>query len=172
MKNYVVVDIDGTIAKIGDRLKLLGGGNPDWDKFYDRCDEDEPITEMVDLVNSLACHYLIVYCTGRRDTCRDKTLEWLKNHGLSEFDGLLMRKTGDRRVSTEVKPELLKDAGIKLNDIAFVLEDWGQWFRSGESLELPVSKLLMVLLHSCFDCSINMEDQCICALVFFLPICK
>ena len=41
MKHIVVVDIDGTIAQIGDRLKYITHQNPkDYDAFYDHCDED------------------------------------------------------------------------------------------------------------------------------------
>lgn len=46
MKNIVVVDIDGTIAKVGDRLKYLQQEKKDWDSFYEHCDEDEPIKDM------------------------------------------------------------------------------------------------------------------------------
>ena len=49
-KNIIVVDIDGTIARVGDRLKYLQQDKPDWDSFYEHCDEDAPIEDMVRLV--------------------------------------------------------------------------------------------------------------------------
>ena len=33
---YVVVDIDGTLSKVGERLKYLQQDPPDWDRFYRR----------------------------------------------------------------------------------------------------------------------------------------
>lgn len=122
MKKIVLVDIDGTISKVGDRLKYLQQKPKDWDSFYNACFEDEPIQEIVDLVKSLSRNYSIVFCTGRREQVREKTIDWLFEHyGLPV--NLLMRKDGDKRHDTEAKPELLENAGIELRDIAFILED-------------------------------------------------
>ena len=41
-KDIVIVDIDGTIAKVGDRLKYLQQEPKDWDSFYEHCNEDNP----------------------------------------------------------------------------------------------------------------------------------
>ena len=80
MNKVVIVDIDGTIAKVGDRLNHLHETPCNWDAFYDRCDEDEPISEMIDLVYSLYLEqYGIVFCTGRRESCREKTVNWINN---------------------------------------------------------------------------------------------
>lgn len=136
MKNIVIVDIDGTIAQVGDRIECLQREKKDWDEFYDRCDEDEPIEEIIELTGILAYSGLqVIYCTGRRESVREKTAKWIheaykKLGGPKEYDTnifphhrLLMRKDGDFRHDTVVKPELLKEAGIDLEEIAFVLED-------------------------------------------------
>lgn len=126
MKNIVIVDIDGTVSKVGDRLKHLQKEPPDWDAFYEDCFEDEPVPEMVKLVDNLFLlfQYRIIFCTGRRESVRKKTEKWLKANLSSQWDlEILMRHDGDHRHDTEVKPELLLEAGIDLNDIAFVLED-------------------------------------------------
>lgn len=125
-KNIVVVDIDGTIAKVGDRLKYLQQEKKDWDAFYEHCDEDEPIEDMCHLVSDLSClcYYDIVFCTGRRESVRGKTSKWLlENIGVYKKDTLLMRKDGDWRHDIEVKPELLQKAGITPDDVYFILED-------------------------------------------------
>jgi hypothetical protein len=121
-KEIVVVDIDGTIARVGDRLKYLQTTPPDYDKFYASCFDDEPIQEIVDLVDNLQFKYKIVYCTGRREEVREATENWLKNQGLV-VDKVLMRPNKDHRHDTLVKPEQLSNAGILLQEIAFVLED-------------------------------------------------
>lgn len=127
MSKIVIVDIDGTISKVGDRLKYLKQSPKDWDSFYEACDEDEPIIDVVSLVEELVCTHRIYFCTGRRESVREKTVIWLDKHvgsmGCLWDEFLLMRKDGDFRHDTEAKPELLKEAGIDLKDIAFVLED-------------------------------------------------
>lgn len=134
MKNIVIVDIDGTISKVGDRVKYLQQEPKDWDSFYSACFEDEPIREIIDLVRKLEevdndsgwADYDVRFCTGRRECVRDITEKWIKQHfGYhSIFENtLLMRKDGDLRHDTEVKPELLREAGIDFNEIAFVIED-------------------------------------------------
>lgn len=124
-KNIIVVDIDGTIAKVRDRLKYLQQEKKDWDAFYEHCDEDEPIDEMCQLVADLfVLGRDIVFCTGRRESVREKTRNWLTQNVISTYDDeLLMRKNGDWRHDTEVKPELLQKAGITPDDVYFILED-------------------------------------------------
>lgn len=125
MKNTIIVDIDGTIAKIGDRLKYLQQEKKDWDSFYEHCDEDEPIKDIIELIELMQIHeYNIVFCTGRRESVRKKTEDWLfKNVWCLREYKLLMRKDNDWRHDTEVKPELLANAGITPDDVWFVLED-------------------------------------------------
>lgn len=124
-KNIVVVDIDGTIAKVGDRLKYLQQEKKDWDAFYEHCDEDEPIKDIIELIELMQIHeYNIVFCTGRRESVRKKTEYWLfKNIWCLREYKLLMRKDGDWRHDTEVKPELLQKEGITPDDVYFILED-------------------------------------------------
>ena len=47
-----------------------------------------------------------------------------------------MRKNNDHRHDSEVKPELLKEAGIKLDSIAFVLEDRNSMVKKWRELGL------------------------------------
>jgi len=124
MKKTVIVDIDGTISKVGDRIKYLKQEPKDWDCFYNACFEDDPFTEIVDLVVILDAVYDIVFCTGRRESVREQTESWIKSNFPLDFCyKLLMRKDNDFRHDTIIKPELLSEAGIKNEDIVFVLED-------------------------------------------------
>ncbi len=126
MKSTVIVDIDGTISKVGDRKKYIESEKKDWDKFYKACSEDEPVKEIINLVKVLSRSYKIIFCTGRKESVRDITEKWL-NHYLGYSivlkDRLLMRADDDRRHDKTVKPEMLKNARIDLNEIAFILED-------------------------------------------------
>ena len=127
-KQIVLVDIDGTVSKIGDRLKYIQTEPKDYDAFYNACSEDKPVEKITALIKILKSSYRIVFCTGRRESVRDKTISWIHQHVRVLLNGytdnlLLMRKDRDFRSDTLVKPELLKKAGIELSDIVFVLED-------------------------------------------------
>lgn len=130
-QKIVIVDVDGTISKVGDRLKYLQQKPKNWDSFYSSCFEDEPIKDMCHLVDRMEyMGYFVYFCTGRRECVRAQTAKWISknvfNEKISSIDVsgmLLMRKDGDKRHDTEAKPELLKEAGIDIKDIAFVLED-------------------------------------------------
>ena len=127
MKNTIIVDIDGTISKLGDRLKYLLREPKNWDSFYAECFEDKPVPEIIDLVQALyEKGYNIIFCTGRRESCRKDTARWLENYFTFELamaSPVLMRPDGDHRHDTDIKPELLEKAGIDLDTIAFVMED-------------------------------------------------
>lgn len=127
-KKFIVVDIDGTIAKVGDRLKYLQQVPKNWDEFYNHCDEDSVIQPIARLVDYLAVDHEIVYCTGRRESVREKTIQWIDNHMdfAGSFGGeinLLMRKDNDWRHDTEVKPEMLAKHGYTPENVWFILED-------------------------------------------------
>jgi len=125
-KNIIIVDIDGTISKVGDRLKYLQQTPKNWDKFYNACFDDEPIHSVIDLIETLwGTSKAIVFCTGRIESVRSQTIKWINKHIDIDNDDykLVMRPDDDYRHDTEVKPEQLSNAGIMLQQIAFVLED-------------------------------------------------
>lgn len=123
MKYIIIVDIDGTLTKVGARVSCLEKSPPDWDEFYKRCGEDEPVREIIRMVNTLCQYYRVVICTGRRESCRSATEQWFTENGFIEFGQMIMRSNGDFRHDTILKPELLERNGIDLKEIAFVIED-------------------------------------------------
>lgn len=123
MKKHIIVDIDGTIAKVGDRLKYLQQEPKDWDSFYEHCDEDEPILDVINIVKSLyKTGHGIIFCTGRRESVRVKTEKWIQDHvGLTPNEySLLMRKDNDWRHDVIVKPLMLN---VPAGEVLCVLED-------------------------------------------------
>lgn len=134
MKKYVIVDIDGTISKVGSRLVYLKQNPVDWDAFYNDSFNDEPIKEIIQLVKDLSDRYLIIFCTGRSERIRDITTNWIDKYFGSGFCyvKILMRKNGDKRRDTEVKPELIKD--IKKERIAYIIEDRDQMVKKWREL--------------------------------------
>jgi phosphoglycolate phosphatase-like HAD superfamily hydrolase len=104
MKRVYVFDIDGTIANLEHRLHLL----PNWDAFFDACDNDAPIDHIIDVARALHQHSDIVYVSGRSDRVRDATVQWLEKHGLPP-GRLYMRRAGDHQQDDTLKVELLAE---------------------------------------------------------------
>jgi len=114
----ICFNMDGTLSLVGDRVKYL----PDWDSFYEACDEDkvnEPIADIFRMMKSKGHTIRIV--TGRRESVRNKTLLWLQENDLytNTYD-LIMRPNGDMRHDTILKPLLVQDF---VNEIEMVFED-------------------------------------------------
>lgn len=113
LPSCVIVDIDGTIAKMVNRTAY------DESKVY----SDSPRTEVITVIKSLYfCyhnlteHFRIIFLSGRTDKCYDDTMRWLID--VAGFDPavfkfqLLMRKSGDYRKDSIVKNELF-DSNIR-----------------------------------------------------------
>lgn len=123
MKKFVVVDIDGTIANVEHRLHFMKSTPKNNEAFHDACDKDEPIEEMIELVQGLMVRYNIIFCTGRPEKVRKKTSDWITKHIKPfEYPLIVMREDGDERKDEIVKPEELSKV-IPLDKIAFILED-------------------------------------------------
>lgn len=122
MKKTIIVDIDGTLSLLGDRVKYMEQDPKDYDAFFAAVHEDEPNHSVVDLVKTIKDSYTIVLCTGRQERCRQDTIDWLKKYDIP-YNKLLMKKDGDFRADAIAKAEMLENAGIKYEDIAFILED-------------------------------------------------
>lgn len=102
-----VFDLDGTLADCTHRLNLIHGENKDWDAFFKACHRDRPIIDVVEVLEILHEQgYMILILTGRSDVCREETLQWLDDNGIS-FHQILMRKQGDRRPDDILKLEML-----------------------------------------------------------------
>lgn len=134
--SLAIVDIDGTLSIVGSRIECLKSDPPDWDAFYARCNEDVENHAVSLLVGALFWDsWRIVLLTGRPECVRQKTGHWLTANHI-EYDQLIMRRDGDFRHDTIVKPELLQEAGIPLSDISLVLEDRNSMVKKWRELGL------------------------------------
>lgn len=129
MNKYVVIDIDGTVSKVGDRLECLQREPKNWDEFYNRCDEDEPIEDVIRVLNSMFYAdptLTAIFCTGRREGVRAKTIAWLNDnlsHNVLLGSTLLMRPDGNFKHDTKVKPKALEALGISPGNTLVIFED-------------------------------------------------
>ena len=129
MRKTIICDIDGTIANVDHRVHLIdksgGVDKTDWDAFYSLCGGDAPIAPIIDLLQEFNNSYDIVFMTGRRGSVGDKTTRWLYDNipWLDRTHNLIMRKPGDLRHDTLVKPESAIAHGLTPDKVAFILED-------------------------------------------------
>lgn len=93
----VLVDIDGTVARKGDRSP------------YDmtRVAEDKPNRAVIAAVQAMdGAGYTIVFCSGRDESARSATTAWLIEHVDVPYRDLFMRQAGDSRPDEVVKREI------------------------------------------------------------------
>lgn len=122
MSVLYVVDIDGTLADLSDRLRFIQNEHKDWDAFFDNCDEDKPIWDVITVIQSLGREARIIYVTGRPERVRIKTFRWLNRYNLPPGQ-LIMRKDGDHRPDTEAKKELVESLLAQGERISGVFEN-------------------------------------------------
>jgi len=105
----VIFDIDGTLIDISNRLHLLKKTPPDWEEFRNPLQKrwDEPRLPIINIAIALekAGHNLL-FCSGRRESEREDTLEALSRFFLMPM--LWMRRDKDYRPDTEVKADMLE----------------------------------------------------------------
>lgn len=112
----ILCDIDGTLAIMNNR------GPYEWD----RVDTDLPNVPVLKLVTALQTALPIIFFSGRDESCREKTEQWLLRHGIVLNGGLFMRPAGDMRKDSVVKRELYDNHIRGKFYIEFVLDDRNQ----------------------------------------------
>lgn len=122
----IMVDIDGTIAEMGDRSPY------DWKSVG----KDEPKKNVLKVVQWAAeAGHQIILLSGRDSVCRPETIKWLDCHGIW-WDKLIMRPEGDMRKDSIVKRELFDEHVREQYDVLFVLDDRNQVVEMWRSLGL------------------------------------
>lgn len=106
--SVVLCDIDGTIADITHRRKYVLGDKKDWKGFYSEMDKDavrkDISKQIIDLYNQ---GKTIIYVSGRPDTYRDLTIDWLQKNFMSFGFTIIMRPGNDSREDSIIKKEIL-----------------------------------------------------------------
>ncbi len=107
-EDYVIFDLDGTLANINHRLHLIKIKPKNWPAFHACIDRDKPIEPVRAVFDALRAtnKYDIIILSGRNEEARDKTERWLKKHGF-EYDELIMRREKDYRDDAIIKEEFL-----------------------------------------------------------------
>ena len=129
---------DGSHHKIDPQYHKVTGKEwkPDWKAFFEACDQDKPIDPTLNVLWSLNYANKIEIWSGRCESVRDKTEQWLHDQLGELFDFTLkMRPVGDYTPDDELKEGWLNErcadlitAGLKgempiNHDIEYVFDD-------------------------------------------------
>lgn len=130
----VISDIDGIVADCLHRLSWAKAKL--YDEFYSDANilRDRPIesgiTFLQMLSGGLSSTTKVVFCTGRNETCKEATREWLHREVKLDYDALYMRKDGDHRKSEVAKVELVEEIlrsyiarGENITEIYYIDDD-------------------------------------------------
>lgn len=124
MKQWIILDLDGTLCDCGWRKEYAMAKQ--WDDFHSRCEADKPHIDVLELLLRITPEMRVLACTGRTETYREQTLRWLTKYGVL-IDNLLMRGVTDfSRVGPMKLTALETFFGSKeavIDSVAFVLED-------------------------------------------------
>jgi hypothetical protein len=105
----VIVDIDGTIADLSHRLHHIEGEAKNWVAFHAGVFQDEPIDEVIQLINGLSkSGYYIILMTGRSDSSSIQTQRWMQQKAGCRWNLLLMREYGNYEPDIDLKLRWLK----------------------------------------------------------------
>lgn len=124
-KPFVLCDIDGTIADCSHRLHFVNGDTKDWKSFFEAMGDDGPRIEVIDeLMEYKSKGHEIIFVTARPEDYRKMTEAWIERafNGYTPHQTIIMRRSGDKRVDTEVKQDMLTHYFAKYS-IAVVFDD-------------------------------------------------
>ena len=126
-------DIDGTLALKGDRHIF----------DYSKVHLDLPHLPVVSIAKRLYKDgYKLIFMSGREDSCRSQTEEWLReNLGIRGILTLFMRKTGDHRKDSYIKKELWEEHIKDKFNILGIFEDRSSVVKMWRSLGLFVCQV-------------------------------
>lgn len=123
-RRIVLCDLDHTLRNAFGRDVMIGVES--WDTYHLAAKGEEPLHDVVNLVNCLvASGYTVVGLTAIPAKWRQLTMEWLAENKVNICD-ILMRPDDGFQPAPELKTKLAKErfgADNLHNVIAFILED-------------------------------------------------
>ena len=119
----IIVDLDGTLCNVDHRVSHVRKQEKDWKAFNEGMVDDGIYKWCFELIESMRKQdYKIILVTGRDDSYRLQTIDWLKKYNVS-YDELYMRVESDHRADDLIKKEIYENSIQKKYKVLFVLED-------------------------------------------------
>lgn len=125
----IICDLDGTLA--------IHDGRKPYD--YDKCDTDlvnAPVLMVLEAMMDSDLVDFVVFVSGREDSCREKTEQWLRERCGFYSPHLFMRKAKDYRKDYVVKEEIYREFIEPYYRVLFALDDRDQVVKLWRSLGL------------------------------------
>jgi predicted kinase len=122
----IIVDIDGTLAH-------TSGKRSPYD--YDKVDVDDCDRTLRGIVNLFHGEMNVIIVSGREDSCRQMTEDWLKFYDI-DYNQLIMRRTGDTRKDSIIKEEIFWEQIEPHYNVIAVFDDRDQVVKMWRSLGL------------------------------------
>lgn len=94
MKKYTIFDLDGTLADCEHRLTYIRNGQRNWAKFHAGIPDDGVIEAVAMIYRTMIADpdMRVILLTGRNESDREITENWLYKHKLTGYDMLLMKQ--------------------------------------------------------------------------------
>lgn len=140
-RGAVICDLDGTICDDHHRRHFVESHPKQWPEYYGACVNDKLHAGVDAVLNGLATlGYDIIIFTGRCESVRAQTEEWLNKHEVS-CDAIRMRPFGDHSADIDLKRkwlfELFTADEIANGAVTLVLEDRDRVVAMWRELGLP-----------------------------------
>lgn len=116
-----IVDVDGVVADVRQRLRHIEHGRKNWPAFFAAAKDDPTHEEGLAVVQTLRTTHEVVYVTGRPERIRQVTEAWLDAAGIGGHR-LIMRRDQDRRPAAQMKREVIARLAVD-RTIGIVVDD-------------------------------------------------
>ena len=139
----IIIDIDDTLSLAGERFKLATkpNGKIDWNIAHDveLVKNDKPNEPMIDLAKRYKKDgFKIVIITGRPDSIREVTEEWLKKYDVG-YDALYMRTEKEHYIKASVFKKKIYQ--IYCENVLCAYDDDEEIIQMWNSLGIPAFKV-------------------------------
>ena len=125
----IAFDMDGTLA--------IPHSGRDPKISAETCHLDPPHEPIVALARVLHNQYPLIIVSGRHDTWKPQTVQWLTDHGFKPVD-IFMRRAGDNRPDHVIKREIFDTQINPIYNLLFVVDDRNQVVEMWRSIGVPV----------------------------------
>ena len=140
-KDNAIFDLDGTLADVSSRLRLITSGTPDFRAFDAACGSDSANRHVVETLKALyKSGYKIWLMSGRSIVFYEETERWLSKHSIP-YDHLLLRPEGERKPDFQLKKDWLLEFGLNTSTLC-AFEDSERVIEMYETNGIPTFQLL------------------------------